>query len=37
MRVPMRDAEGLDSAITTFINYVRPEVKDFRAAIETFK
>ncbi len=37
MRVSMRDAEALDSAITTFVNYVRPEVKDFRAAIEIFK
>ena len=37
MRVPIKDAEALDEIITTFINYVRPEVKDFREAIKTFK
>ena len=37
MRVPMKDAEALDEIITSFINYVRPEVKDFREAIEIFK
>ncbi len=37
MRVPMKDTEALDKIITAFINYVRPEVKDFRAAIEIFK
>ncbi|MFH7028743.1 MAG: type ISP restriction/modification enzyme [Heteroscytonema crispum UTEX LB 1556] len=37
MRVPMKDADALDEIITYFINYVRPEVKDFREAIETFK
>ncbi|MCC5621394.1 type ISP restriction/modification enzyme [Nostoc sp. CHAB 5715] len=37
MRVPMKDADALDGIITYFINYVRPEVKDFREAIETFK
>ena len=37
MRVSMKDAEALDGIITAFINYVRPEVKDFREAIETFK
>lgn len=36
-RVSMGDAEALDGIITNFINYVRPEVKDFRSAIETFK
>ncbi|MEA5559018.1 type ISP restriction/modification enzyme [Nodularia spumigena] len=36
-RVSMQDAEALDGIITNFINYVRPEVKDFRSAIETFK
>jgi hypothetical protein len=36
MRVPMRDADALDEIITYFINYVRPEVKDFREAIEIF-
>ncbi len=37
MRVPMRDAEGLDGIVNSFINYVRPEVKDFREAIQVFK
>lgn len=37
MRVPMKDADALDGIITYFINYVRPEVKDFREAIEIFK
>jgi len=37
MRVPMKDIDALDGIITYFINYVRPEVKDFREAIETFK
>ncbi|MEH2105370.1 type ISP restriction/modification enzyme [Nostoc sp.] len=37
MRVPMKDAAALDGIITYFINYVRPEVKDFREAIEIFK
>ncbi|MBD3558741.1 N-6 DNA methylase, partial [Planktothrix sp. FACHB-1355] len=37
MRVSMRDGEALDRAINAFINYVRPEVKDFRQAIESFK
>lgn len=37
MRVPMQDGEALDRLINCFINYIRPEVKDFRAAIETFK
>jgi len=37
MRVPMKDVEALDRIITAFINYVRPEVKDFREAIEHFK
>ncbi len=37
MRVPMKDADALDGIITYFINYVRPEVRDFREAIETFK
>ena len=36
-RVSMRDAEALDEIISNFINYVRPEVADFRAAIESFK
>ena len=37
MRVSMRDADAVDGIITSFINYVRPEVKDFREAIEIFK
>ncbi|MHC5760505.1 type ISP restriction/modification enzyme [Nostoc sp.] len=37
MRVPMKDINALDAIITYFINYVRPEVKDFREAIEIFK
>ncbi len=36
-RVSMKDADGLDEGINAFINYVRPEVKDFREAIEVFK
>ncbi len=34
---PIKDAEALDEIITSFINYVRPEVEDFREAIKTFK
>ncbi len=37
MRVPIKDAEALDEIITCFINYLPPEVKDFREAIKTFK
>ncbi|MBS9391161.1 MAG: N-6 DNA methylase [Dolichospermum sp. WA123] len=37
MRVSMKDADAVDGIITSFINYVRPEVKDFREAIEIFK
>jgi predicted helicase len=37
LRVPVRDAEALDRILNEFINYVRPEVKDFREAIEAFK
>ncbi|GAX40460.1 adenine specific DNA methyltransferase [Tolypothrix sp. NIES-4075] len=37
LRVSMRDTDALDGIITHFINYVRPEVKDFREAIEVFK
>ncbi|WP_017651774.1 type ISP restriction/modification enzyme [Fortiea contorta] len=37
LRISMKDAESLDGIITTFINYIRPEVKDFRRAIEIFK
>ncbi|HCF30483.1 MAG TPA: DNA methyltransferase, partial [Cyanobacteria bacterium UBA11049] len=37
MRVSMKDGEALDRVLAHFINYVRPEVRDFRAAIEIFK
>jgi predicted helicase len=37
LRVSMRDTDALHEIITHFINYVRPEVKDFREAIEVFK
>ncbi len=37
LRVSMKDSEGLDGLINQFINYVRPEVKDFREAIDSFK
>lgn len=37
MRVSMRDGEALDRVLAHFINYVRPEVRDFQAAIEIFK
>lgn len=36
-RVSMKDADALDETINAFINYVRPEVRDFREAIEVFK
>ncbi|MDF5728923.1 MAG: DNA methyltransferase, partial [Rhizonema sp. PD38] len=37
VRVPMKDIDALDSIITSFINYIRPEVNNFREAIEVFK
>ncbi|GFE68286.1 type ISP restriction/modification enzyme [Chroococcus sp. FPU101] len=37
LRVSMRDDEALDHLLNTFINYVRPEVKDFQEAIKSFK
>ncbi|CCI30606.1 type ISP restriction/modification enzyme [Microcystis sp. T1-4] len=37
LRVSMRDDEALDGIINAFINYVRPEVNDFREAIDSFK
>ena len=37
LRVPMKDGEALDGLLNYFINYIRPEVKDFRTAIEAFK
>jgi len=36
-RVSMANAEKLDALLTNFINYERPEVQDFRQAIECFK
>lgn len=36
LRVSVRDVDGLDTVLNAFINYVRPEVKDFREAIESF-
>ena len=36
-RVEMLDTSGLDGLITEFINYVPPEVTNFRQAINTFK
>jgi predicted helicase len=33
----MRDAAALDGLISTFVDYERPEVRDFRAAIVKFK
>ena len=36
-RVSMTDAEKLDALLTQFIQYERPEVRDFRQAIEHFK
>jgi predicted helicase len=37
LRVPMQDAEALDGLISTFVDYERPEVRDFRSAIVKFK
>lgn len=37
LRVSMGDDEALDGIINAFINYVRPEVEDFREAIDSFK
>ena len=37
LRVSMADWEALDGLLQQFINYVRPEVKDFREALEQFK
>lgn len=36
-RIKMKDAEKLDAIINAFINFERPEVKNFRNAIELFK
>lgn len=37
LRVSMRDSEALDGLISTFVDYERPEVRDFRSAIAKFK
>ncbi len=37
LRVSMKNADGLDKIINSFINYERPEVKNFRDAIAHFK
>jgi predicted helicase len=36
-RVNMKDAAALDRCLNRFVNYERPEVKNFRTAIELFK
>jgi predicted helicase len=36
-RVDMKDAEALHAILTKFLQYERPEVHDFREAIEKFK
>ncbi len=36
-RVSIANAEALDGIINAFINYIRPEVEDFREAITTFQ
>lgn len=36
-RVKMSDAESLDKILHAFVNFERPEVKQFRTAIEHFK
>ena len=33
----MKNIDDLDKILNTFVNYTRPEVKDFRRAIESFK
>lgn len=37
MRVSMRDTDALDTILSQLINYVRPEVQDFRSAITHFQ
>jgi len=37
MRIDMQDSESLHKLLTEFINFERPEVKEFRQAIEHFK
>ncbi len=37
MRISMKNADDLHKLINTFINFERPEIKNFRTAIELFK
>jgi len=37
LRVSMSNEDEFDRALNAFINYVRPEVENFRSAIESFK
>ena len=37
LRVSMGDADELDGLIATFVDYERPEVRDFRTAIKAFR
>jgi predicted helicase len=37
LRINMKEPEQLEKILTQFINYERPEVRDFRQAIEHFK
>jgi predicted helicase len=37
IRGKMDDADLLDTVLTTFINYERPEIREFHSAIEKFK
>ena len=37
MRVNMRDGEALNRLVTSFVSFERPEVSDFRRAVEKFK
>ena len=37
LRVSMRDVDALDRILNQLINYVRPEVQDFRSAISHFQ
>jgi len=37
IRVSMKDAEALDRLLREFVNFERPEVQNFRKAIELFK
>ncbi len=36
-RIDMKDTSGLDGLISEFVNYVPPEVTNFRQAIESFR